>query len=636
MDHGSDQQIKEERQGVRTNGNAQNLFYQTTTDGNINFYNNLVKVPSISTTPFLSPISYSGLLAYKFKTLKIERVGTHKIYTISVKPRQLSNATVEGEMVISDSTWTLLHTRFSFPKYHMPEYDYFEVEQDYSYIQNKAWMLSHQQFTYYSKGGKKKLSGQTEVVYTDYELNKKFPSRYFGTEVSATAQQAYEKDSTFWETVRTQPLTAKEMRFIHYKDSVYRATHTQQYLDSLDRLTNRVNWMKLGFSGQTFYNRKKEQTLLLPSLVSLYHPFEFGGARIAPSIYFNRKLPNRQTVDVRAELSYGIRNKDINGDIRLLHMYDPVSRAYYQVEAYRTFSHISGGDAWINMIKRSNYFLNNYFMVGHGFEPVNGLSLYGEAAYSLRRSVADYKTNPKVDSLFGNLLTNNQAIAFEPYDGFYTKVRLQYTPEQRYIREPREKIILGSKWPTFYTIWNKGYANVLGSKTDFDYLEFGMEQKVTLGLLGVFHYNINTGTFLDRKDLRLVDYHFQRQGDPLLFLNPDEAFQALDSTFPLFNRFYQAHALHEFNGALLNKIPLLKKLQLHEVAGGGFLIAPERNLRYAEIFTGVERVFRWPFDPLSKFKLGFYVVGSAANRFSNPIQFKVGLTTWDKKRNRWN
>jgi hypothetical protein len=49
----------------------------------------------------------------------------------------------------------------------------------------------------------------------------------------------------------------------------------------------------------------------------------------------------------------------------------------------------------------------------------------------------------------------------------------------------------------------------------------------------------------------------------------------------------------------------------------------------------VERVFKWPFNPLTKFKLGVYVVASAANQFKNPVQFKVGFTTWDKKRNKW-
>ena len=154
--------------------------------------------------------------------------------------------------------------------------------------------------------------------------------------------------------------------------------------------------------------------------------------------------------------------------------------------------------------------------------------------------------------------------------------------------------------------------------------------------MGNFRYNVKTGDFITRKELKLLDYHFQRRGDPFLFMNPDEAFQALDSTFPVFQRFYQGHFMHEFNGSLLNKIPLLKKLQLREIAGGGFLYAPERNLRYAELFAGIERVFKWPFNPLTKFKLGVYVVGSVANQFTNPVQFKVGLTTWNKRKNKWN
>jgi hypothetical protein len=49
----------------------------------------------------------------------------------------------------------------------------------------------------------------------------------------------------------------------------------------------------------------------------------------------------------------------------------------------------------------------------------------------------------------------------------------------------------------------------------------------------------------------------------------------------------------------------------------------------------VERAFQSPFNPLDKFKLGVYVTTSVANQFSNPIQFKVGFTTWDKRRGRW-
>ncbi|HEX8331023.1 MAG TPA: hypothetical protein VF622_00305, partial [Segetibacter sp.] len=62
---------------------------------------------------------------------------------------------------------------------------------------------------------------------------------------------------------------------------------------------------------------------------------------------------------------------------------------------------------------------------------------------------------------------------------------------------------------------------------------------------------------------------------------------------------------------------------------------PERNLRYAETFVGIERAFKWPFDVASKFKVGLYVVGAVANQYNNPVTFKIGVTSWDKIRNKW-
>ena len=634
-DYQSPDRTKEERIGVTRGKKADGLFYLSTTEGNFNFYNNLVRVPAVSEVPILSPVSYSGLLAYKFKTLSIQVKGGRKIFTISVRPRQLSNATVEGEITIADSSWVILHTKFSFPKYHLPQYDFFEVEQDYGFVNHAAWMITWQKFTYFSKAGSHTLSGNTTVTYKDFQLNKTFDSKYFGPEVSTTAPSAYEKDSAFWQTARTVPLTQKEIRYLHYKDSIYTATHTTAYLDSMDRVINKITLKKLFLTGIQFNDHNKERRWYIQPVTAFYQPFQFGGTRINLSFLYTKIYQSRQSISLWNNLSYGIRNHDVNGSIRFSKLYNPFNRSYFNITLERNFQYIFQGDAWINMLKRSNIYLNNAIGIGHSFEIVNGLYLFTDLNMALRRSVSNYKTNSKVDSLFGNILTNNEAVSFEPYNALYGQIRLEYTPHQRYIREPKEKIILGSKWPSFYTTWRKGIPGVMNSKVDFDYLEFGINQEIKLGLLGVSNYTFRTGSFLSRRDLRLVDYKFQRQGDPLLFLNPNEAFQSLDSTFPVFNRFYEAHYVHNFNGAIINKIPLLKKLELREVAGAGFLIAPERHLRYVEGFAGIERVIKWPFNPLTKFKLGVYLVGSAANKFHNPVQFKIGITSWDKVRNKW-
>jgi hypothetical protein len=635
LDYASDSKIKEERLAVKKNGNTSGLFYLSVTEGNFNIYNNLIKVPQISEVPFLSPISYSGLIAYRFKTLKIEKKNGHKYYTIQIKPRQISNVTVEGEVTIQDTLFAITHARFTLPSYHLIKYDFLEVDQQYQFVQDNAWMLTREQFNYYARSNKEKLSGQTLVVFSGFELNKQFSRSHFGVEVSTTTQTAYEKDSSFWKTIRVEPLTDKEVRYVRYQDSLFTITHTQAYLDSIDKVNNRITWKKLGFIGQTFYDREKERTWVLPAAISVYEPFQFGGARIHPSIFYYKKYPSRKDITVLADVSYGLRNHDLNGGLRFTHLYNPFNRAWFFLEVQRDFDHIYEGDAWINQIQRSSYFLNNFFSAGHNGELANGLTLHLQADYALRRSVVGYKTNPRADSLFGDFLDNNKPVGFEPYNAFYGLVRLEYTPHQRYIREPKEKVILGSKWPTAFVSWKKGIPRFLDSQTDFDYLEFGLKQTINVGVLGNMRYEVKTGSFLTKRDLRLLDYSFQRRGDPLFFSNPDRSFQALDSTFPLFKRFYQGHLVHEFNGALLNKIPLFKKLELREVAGGGILYAPERNLVYFEAFGGVERIFKWPFNPLTKFKLGVYVVTSIANKYSNPVQFKIGLTTWDKRKNRW-
>lgn len=634
-DYASPGQVKEKRIGVAKEKKATDLFYLSTTEGDFNFYHNLIKVPSVSEVPLLSPVSYSGLLAYRFRTKEIKKEGDKKIFIITVKPRQLSNATIEGEIAIEDSSWVILHTRFSFPRYHLPEYDFFEVEQDYQFISHTAWMITRQQFSYASKAGRQKVSGRTTVTYKDFELNKHFDKKYFGPEISATDASAYEKDSAFWQTVRTEPLTQKELRYIRYHDSLYTATHTEAYLDSVDRVINKITWKKLLLSGLTFNDHKKQRNWYIGPALSLYQPFQFGGSRISLFFNYNKTYQSKKAIVLWNSLSYGIRNRDVNGSIRFTKLYNPFNRGYYSVSLDRSFEYIFSGDAWINMLKRSNIYLKSGVGLGHNFEVVNGLYLFTDANVAFRRSVSGYKTNAQVDSLFGDVLENNQAVYFEPYNAAYGQVKLAYTPFQRYMREPHEKIILGSKWPTFYTLWRKGIPGVFNSRVQFDYIESGIEQQLRLGLAGISSYTLRSGTFISRKELKLVDYKFERQGDPFLFLNPQEAFQSLDSSFPVFKRFYEMHYLHEFNGALLNKIPLLKKIQLREVAGAGMLIAPERNLRYVEGFAGIERVFKWPFSPMAKFKLGVYIVSSAANTFSNPVQFKVGITTWDKIKNKW-
>jgi hypothetical protein len=625
--------IKEERTGVKKRGETESLFYLSTTEGNFSLYQNLIKVPALSVTPMLSPISYSGLVAYKYKTIKTEKRNGYTLYTIKYSPTKLGNALIEGTVTIIDTSWTILDANYTFPTFHMVEYNSFEVTQSYEYINNKAWLMDRQELSYMSKSGRNKQSGNTLVLYKNYNTDTTFPKNYFGVELSNTSLEAYERDSSFWNTVRQEPLTEKEIKYIRYKDSIYYATHTQAYFDSVDKRTNKITIQKILYKGQEFCKRSNERTLSIFPAYTMYRPFAPGGARLGQGISYSINPKSRKNIIASIEASIGLVNPSVQGTFNFWRRYNAYHRGYYFVTLGRRFEIVNFNDAFINLFKRNNYFVKESVSLGTGREFINGLYVNIEGEVALRKPLNIVRSNPFADSLFAPFGdSTNSFLRFSPYNVSYIQLRIQYTPFQMYMREPRQKVVLGSNYPTFYVQWRKGIPNLFSSVVNFDYIEAGLFQKLKLGLAGISQYSFKTGKFINKEKLNFIDYKFMRRGDPLLFSNPTRNFQNLDSTFPVFNAFYEGHYLHEFNGSLINKIPLVKKLNLLEVAGGGILYTKERNLKYIEAFVGIEKIVRlWQ----EQFKFGLYYVTSAANTFSNPIQFKVGIEQFDKRRNSW-
>ncbi len=74
LDKGSGSQIREERLGVnKRGGHDESLFYLNISEGVFYMFNNMIQARRLSNIPFFSPLSYSGLMGYKFKNIKIDR-----------------------------------------------------------------------------------------------------------------------------------------------------------------------------------------------------------------------------------------------------------------------------------------------------------------------------------------------------------------------------------------------------------------------------------------------------------------------------------------------------------------------------------------------------------------------------------
>ncbi len=636
LDKTEPDKVKETRTGVKIRGNIDNLFYTHTTDGDFNIYQNLIKAPALTNIPMLSPISNAGLNAYNFKTIRLRKKNGRKFYTISFTPVKAGNALIEGEIEVMDSLWVITEARYNFPNYHLEQYDYFGVEQTYDSTETGLFLLQRQDLTYVSKLGKNVSTGKTLGIFNNYNITPNFQKKYFSNELAVTTQDAYDQDSSFWEQVRQEPLSTNQLAFIRYNDSVGRAHNTQQYLDSIDKDFNKMTLSKILFNGQGFYSRNLERSLFIGPLVSIIQPLQFAGTRVQFNFDYHKTYGSRKQETVWGNINYGFKNSDIKGEIKVRKLYNTFTRATYELNAGRAFNSLFNTGSWQDQLKRSGIYEKDDVGAQHEIELLNGFYITNRVDMSFRRSAERYKINTDKLVIIKNVLERNPSdtpIVFPAYKGFYNTVSLSYTPQQKYITEPREKIILGSKWPTFSATWRKAIpVSTLGTTINYDYVEYKIDQKVNFKLLGVLQYNFTTGKFYNKTNLKEPDYKFIRQGDKFVFLNPSNTFQGMDSSFPVFNRFFELHLMHNFNGFIINRIPFMKKFKLSEIAGVGMFFSKEVNLKYYETFIGLEKKAKIFKD---RYKIGAYAVFSNSNQSGASFNVKFNVEKFNRRKANW-
>lgn len=619
--------FKEIVDGYTVRGSGDELFFLSNTDVDFNIYNNLI-YSSLTEAPLISPLNWTSVLAYKFRLLEQYQFGDDLVSRIEVMPRKSGTALFEGEIHIINEKWSVKKIDFNVNKRAMNFYNVFNIKQEYINVNDSLWIIDKQVFTYKTKSGKTDFNGKTVVYYDSMVVNPTFPKRFFGVEVGVKTEQAYQRDTTYWNLQRPEPLTLEEQVHVAYTDSIQGVLDSDWYKDSIQDESNRVTLPNILWFGQDYVNWRKKRTLYFAPMANMFDPVSPGGFRVGYYLTYYKKFEqSKRFMYLVPNVTYGVRNEDFKGSMNARFMYDPYHLRQVYAIGGRQFNLINPYDAYINMFRRSNFFEQDFLILGHRMELFNGFYLNTSFEYADRKDIADYIFGDVSDQIF----ENNTPIDFDPYKSFSTQVGFEFTPFQKYIREPNEKIVLGSKWPTFSVDYTKGYDGILNSTVDFDKVEFSLSHQHRLGTFGTSKWNLGVGKFLDTTNLQIVDYKYQRQGDPILYTNPYSTFQLLETTFPTFDWYLEWHYLHRFNGAIMNKLPLVRKLGLRFVAGNGILYAFENNYQHVELFTGVERVFRFWRE---RVRIGvYYAVSQSSEGFNNGIKFSI--EHFDKQSQEW-
>ncbi|HIP33030.1 MAG TPA: hypothetical protein EYG86_09725, partial [Crocinitomicaceae bacterium] len=604
---GGRNKIKEIRNAYELRGSKDNnLYYTTTVKSNFNFFQNLIHLDDLHQTPVSSPISIPGILSYKYRLEAQYEEDGRKINKIKIIPRNIATTTLEGYIYVIDSLWLIQKLELTMEKGNLLIYDYFTITQTYNHPGDSICILTEQHLKYGVKYNKETSTCNTFTTFKDYNFHPNFPAKYFNNELSVTEEEAYDKDSTFWKEKRGASLTTDEIKYISVKDSTYESEHRKEYLDSIDKVFNKVTALKVLWWGIDHRNREKKTQWTINSLAAFFRPIYIAGPRIAPGFFFFKKWKNEHTLDTYTEASIGFLNSDVKGVTWWRYRYDPFHFGTVNFSFTHSFDVIRDYDAITQIYKRDNFIETTDLTIGHYYELLNGLYLQLDFSMSERRSLDGYRFLNT-----DNILPNNDPTEFETYQAFIGEATLEFTPGQKYMREAKRKVVLGSKWPTFYLYYEKGFPDIFGSDVNHDYAAVGVRQSFKIGTIGTSSYHLKTGKFLNTKSLKVADEKYQRRSDPFWFSNPLYSFQGLDSTLPTRKIYYEAHFVHHDNGSILNKIPFMKKTRIGLVVGAGSLYIPEYDWLHYEVLAGLERNFKLT---KRRLRIGLYGVLSGGNK----------------------
>jgi len=594
----------------------------------LSFYKDLIELTGLSNRGFVSPIANNALFYYKYKLLGRDVINGQTVDKIQVIPRREFDPVFRGNIYIVDGQWRIYSVDLHLTKNSQINFvDTLNLSQQYIPVSPKIWQPAFVQFSFKGKVLGFKFDGYFIGIYSNYNVDPKFPKNFFNGEVMKITKEVNKKDSVYWNKNRPVPLTAEERYNYKFKDDTAGRKQTKHYLDSVELANNHFKILPFLITGYTKNDRFDHTSLSFPPAYQLVHYNTVEGFAVNLKATYTKSDEYRRAFSITPNIRYGLSNHLLSLNAVANYRYDPINQG-------TIFGKIGSDVLDLNNLGTQSLLINslgtllynqNYLklyrseavMLGTQREVSRGILLTGQLEYANHKQLYNTAMLDKINK-DNNLTSNNplnpaaETQLFPEYQSLTFRGTALFTFDQQYTTRPDGRFYEPSKYPQIRLNYRKSFS-VLGSDENYDYGSVNIFQnKIRLGLYGYSSFLVSAGKFFDRKEVFYPDYkHFL--GNQSLTFNPTiGAFHFLDFYPYSTNRQYlEAHYEHNFSGFLLNKIPFMRQFKLEEIIGANYLTQPLKH-DYTELYIGVQRfIFRvdygLAFDAGKKVHQGFRI-----------------------------
>lgn len=620
----------------RVSGESKSFSFNHLSQMKFNFYENLIPIRGISDRPFVSPLNANAFIYYKFKLLGTISEDGKLFNKIEVKPKRKTDPCFTGIIYIQENSWRITGVELKLTKDNKLNFvDTLTIRQLHAPILGDSiWMPVNHNFSFYFKFFGIAGDGYFNATVKNYNLNPKLPENFFSNEIFVVEEGANKKDSNYWNLNRPAPLSSEENKDYRKKDSTEKIEETDRYKDSVDHRRNKLRAPDI-FLGYTYKKSKDRVTVSIPGIVTngiQYNTVE--GLNLSYIFSVSKEYENLKAHRFNGKLRYGFSNYLWGGEVGYNYFYNPkkFSRIGFKVKSItEQYNQLDPISPLVNSIY--SLFLNENFMKvfketgvesSYFTELRNGVFFSSLVKYVERDALKNTSNILFIDDKTKLFTSNdpksefNHDSLFRTNNAFTAEFTLSFRFKQKYVTLPNQKIVTGTKYPKISVSYKKAFP-VLNTTADYDLASAMIYDEINLGLFGRLGFRLKGGGFVNTKKLLFMDFKYFL-GNQTLFNTNDylSSFRLLPYyTFSADQWFTEAHAEHHFNGFIINKIPLLKKLKIQEVVGGHLLMSNKLK-QYYEINFGLENIF-------NVLRID-YVLGYGINNKVNS-GFTIGINT---------
>ncbi|TDQ22685.1 DUF5686 family protein [Tenacibaculum caenipelagi] len=503
--------------------------------------------------PFISPLSTNGFDTYDYVLYDSIVDNNKKLYNIYFFPRRDGDLAFQGNFWVVDKNFSIKKLKMKVHKSINLNFvrglsfeKEFEVRNDSIYIPTKN--AYEGDFTFIDKNESNKgLTIKKNITFQDYILNKPYPEAFYTQEIVKIRPDQYKKEKTYWDSIQSNE-SKKTHKLIENVKSKKQIKH----------LTGLINTVASGYINTN-------TGIQIGPLWTAFANNQIEGIRT--KMGFRTFVTKDDRFRLSGHIAYGFKDKKTKygAEARYLLSYKPrisVGAAYQKdIEQlgstlFNTSQLLGRSFGTTALFSRGdNFFLSNIEKIASNFDYQiqNNLHIGFNFTHAKIKSASEENFSMNYIDESGNTQSQVTNVNSDIY--------VSYTPGRFVYGLGVERQFGRNVFPTFVLNYKRGYKDFFNGTHEYDKIQFKYNQPILLSKFGILDATFEVG-----KTFGTV---------PIALLSPipaNQSFSLVKDTFTLLNyydfvtdEYLAGHFEHHFNGYILNRIPLLKKLKLRSL-----------------------------------------------------------------------